>query len=562
MAETRLELTWIGKESRPRLEPRILIEDPTHSHAAPNGSPEAFENLLVHGDNLLALEALTQAYTGRVKCVYIDPPFNTGAAFEHYDDGVEHSTWLSLMRARFERIHRLLTRDGVLFVHLDESEAAYAKVLLDEVFGRANYLNTICMTTNEPSGFKATSATVFSTANYLLVYAKDKATKPLKRVVIERPYDPAYRFYLENRDAPHAEWTWRSVADVVAEAQGYEDARKAKKALGDGFAALVAEFAIQNARSVFRTAAIGGGAAAKRAKTIAASRQERGAVFVHPAEDVPDFYILGGEQILFYDKRLAWVDGRLVPAEVITDVWTDIGWTGIANEGGVEFKNGKKPEALVRRVLEMATEPGDLVLDSFAGSGTTIAVAHKLGRRWIGVELGDHALTHCVPRLRRVIDGTDTTGISGEVGWRGGGGFRYCRLAPSLLERDRWGNYVLAEAYRRGPDAGARLAEAICKLEGFTYAPSAEHFWMQGRSTERDFLYVTTQNLGEEQLRVLAEEVGDERTLLICCTAFRCDERLFPNLTLKKIPSAVLSRCEWGKDDYSLNVAAATGASS
>jgi adenine-specific DNA-methyltransferase len=182
---------------------------------------------------------------------------------------------------------------------------------------------------------------------------------------------------------------------------------------------------------VFRTAAIGGGAAAKRAPTIAASRRERGVVFVHPDEDVEGFYILGGEQILFYDKRLARVDGRLVPAEVITDVWTDIGWTGIANEGGVAFKNGKKPEALVRRVLEMATQPGDLVLDSFAGSGTTLAVAHKLRRRWIGVECGEHALTHCIPRLRRVVDGTDATGISGEVGWRGGGGFRFCHVAPA-----------------------------------------------------------------------------------------------------------------------------------
>lgn len=431
MAATGLELTWIGKDSPPRLEASILVEDPSLAHANGTGAPGTFDNLLIHGDNLRALEALLDEYGGRVKCVYIDPPFNTGAAFQHYDDGVEHSTWLSLMRARFARVHRLLTRDGVLFVHLDDTEAAYAKVLLDEVFGRANYLNTICMTTNEPSGFKATSATVFSTANYLLVYAKDKTTKPLKRVVIERPYDPAYRLYLENRDAPHAEWTWRPVADLVARAHGHVDARQARKALGDGFATLVAEFAIQNARSVFRTAAIGGGAAAKRAPTIAASRRERGVVFVHPDEDVEGFYILGGEQILFYDKRLAPVDGRLVPAEVITDVWTDIGWTGIANEGGVAFKNGKKPEALVRRVLEMATQPGDLVLDSFAGSGTTLAVAHKLRRRWIGVECGEHALTHCIPRLRRVVDGTDVTGISGEVGWRGGGGFRFCRVAPA-----------------------------------------------------------------------------------------------------------------------------------
>jgi adenine-specific DNA-methyltransferase len=203
----------------------------------------------------------------------------------------------------------------------------------------------------------------------------------------------------------------------------------------------------------------------------------------------------------------------------------------------------------MRRVIEIASNPGDLVLDSFAGTGTTGAAAHKMGRRWIMVELGEHCHTHIIPRLTKVIDGADRGGISEAVGWRGGGGFRYYRLAPSLLERDRWGNWVISKQYN-----AAMLAEAMCKHEGFTYEPSSEVFWQHGHSTERDYIYVTTQTLTHEQLAEISEEVGPERSLLICCGAFRSKAGAFANLTVKKIPNAVLNRCEFGKDDYSLQI--------
>ncbi len=277
-----------------------------------------------------------------------------------------------------------------------------------------------------------------------------------------------------------------------------------------------------------------------------------------------------------------------------------------------------KPEALISRVIHIATNPGDLVLDSFAGSGTTGAVAHKMGRRWIMVELGEHCHTHVIPRLKKVIDGEDPGGITKAVNWQGGGGFRYYKLAPSLIVNDRWGNPVVNPEYN-----AAMLAEALCKLEGFTYAPSETRWWQHGHSSERDFIYVTTQNLSAEQLQALADEVGgialspgpspasgrgesepmapgfslgdgkeefepmapgfslgsgkgtDEPlsqlgeglgrgrsgySLLVCCSAFhgitaaQAIER-WPHLTLKKIPKMVLARCEWGHDDYSLNVA-------
>ena len=215
-----------------------------------------------------------------------------------------------------------------------------------------------------------------------------------------------------------------------------------------------------------------------------------------------------------------------------------------------ELFSTPKPERLLKRVLEIATNPGDLVLDSFAGSGTTGAVAHKMGRRWIMIELGEHCHTHIIPRLKKVIDGEDQGGISKAVNWQGGGGFRYYSLAPSLLEQDRWGNWVVNKNYNP-----TMLAEALCKLEGFTSAPSETQWWNHGYSSEHDFIYVTTQNLSTQQLQELSDEVGSHRSLLVCCTAFRGKADQFPNLTLKKIPKMVLSRCEWGHDDYSLNVA-------
>ena len=208
-----------------------------------------------------------------------------------------------------------------------------------------------------------------------------------------------------------------------------------------------------------------------------------------------------------------------------------------------------KPERLLKHILSLATSPGDLVLDSFAGSGTTGAVAHKMGRRWIMVELGEHCHTHIIPRLKKVIDNEDKGGITDAVNWKGGGGFRYYRLAPSLLEKDKWGNYVINKEFN-----AAMLAEALCKLEGFVYAPSETMYWQHGHSTERDYIYVTTQTLTHDQLEQLSDDVGLERSLLVLCLAFRGNTERHQNLTVKKIPKQVLSRCEWGHDDYSLKV--------
>jgi adenine-specific DNA-methyltransferase len=311
------------------------------------------------------------------------------------------------------------------------------------------------------------------------------------------------------------------------------------------------EFVLQNARSVIRSARPDYDSVSEAAREmIDLSKGNPSKVVKLKREDHSDMYFKAGERILFYADKLKLVDGELISGEPLTTLWDDILSNNLHNEGGVEFPKGKKPESLIKRCLELTTKPGDLVLDSFAGSGTTGAVAHKMGRRWIMVELGEHATTHIIPRLRSVVDGADASGVTNAVNWKGGGGFRYYRLAPSLLEKDAWGNWVIAKDY----DA-AKVAQAVCKLMGFVYQPDETHYWMQGRSSESDFIYVTTQSLTQAQLAAISEEVGDERTLLVCCKAFRADPDAFPNLTIRKIPQAVLRKCEWGKDDYSLNVA-------
>lgn len=553
--KTKLELTWIGKDRRPRLEPRILLEDPALSYAAAHrvSASDIFDNMLIHGDNLLALKALEQDFSGRFKCIYIDPPFNTQQAFEHYDDGVEHSVWLSLMRERLSIIHRLMHPEGTLFVHIDDNELGYLIVLLDELFGRANRVSIVTFKQGSATGHKAINPGCVTTTNFVLMYAKDKAAWQPRRVFTARERDKRYNQFIPNITAPVEEWRittlMRGFADHlgVTEKEARSTAKKAPE--------VIDEFVLDHAGQVIQLARPNYNAVSKAAQAaIDRSKSEPTIVHHLPRDGFKDFYLIDGRRILFYKHKLKEVDGQLVAGEPLTTLWDDLLSNNLHKEGGVKFPKGKKPEALIKRVIDLSTRPGDWVLDSFAGSGTTGAVAHKAGRRWVMVELGDHCHTHILPRLRAVVDGTDSSGSTQATRWKGGGGFRFCRLAPSLLEEDKWGNWVINRAYNK-----EMLAEAMCKIEGFRYEPSPTIFWMHGQSTETDYIYVTTQTLTHEQLQVISAEVGDERTLLICCSAFRARLDRFPNLTVKKIPAAVLARCEWGKDDYSLNVQTVMG---
>ncbi|MED1440070.1 site-specific DNA-methyltransferase [Aeribacillus composti] len=548
----RLELTWIGKDEQPKLEPRILLEDPELSYHAKERVTEndIFDNRLIFGDNLLALKALEQEFTGKIKCIYIDPPYNTGNAFEHYDDSLEHSIWLTLMKQRLEILRKLLSKDGVIFVQIDDKEMAYLRILMDEIFGRKNFLNMIVVKTSDPSGHKTVNPSPYSQTEYILMYAKDRSQYKYEIQYVESEYDPSYNKYIVNRKESFEKWEIVNLEDFVAKELGFSNAREAKSKYGKlDFLEKVAEFALENADSVFQPTAISDAAGKNIVKIRDLSKRNKGIIYHIPREDYGDIYILNGRQIYFYSSKIKEIDNKKVPAKPLTNLWTDIPWNGIANEGGVTFKNGKKPEKLIRRCIEMSTKKGDWVLDSFAGSGTTGAVAHKMGRRWIMIELGDHCHTHIIPRMKQVIDGTDQGGISKAVNWKGGGGFRYYKLAPSLLKKDKFGNWIINPEYN-----AEMLAEAMCKHEGFTYNPDPEVFWKQGQSTENDFIYTTTQLVTQQMVEGIVEQMKENETLLICCKAFNVNVDDFPQVTIKKIPQAILNKCEFGRDDYSLNV--------
>lgn len=546
MKKIKLELTWIGKNDKRKIEPRILLEDKEKNYG-----DQDTDNLLIHGDNLLALKSLEQKYAGKINCIYIDPPFNTGSAFEHYNDNLEHSTWLSLMNERFKLFHKLLAEDGAIIVHLDDREMAYCKVLMDSVFGRNNYINTITITTNDPSGFKATGSKIFSTSNFLLVYGKDKLKTKINKVFIRKGYDTAYSKVFTKIEGSYKSWTWDNLKEVVAQTKGFQDSKEATKKVGkELLGSWVEKYALENPDNIFRTAAIGGGAKLKRNATIMKSKKNRNEIFVHDGEDVENFYILNGEQILFYKDRFQLVDGIYSPSQTITDIWTDISWTGIANEGGVKFKNSKKPELLMKRILDIFSNSGEVVLDSFLGSGTTCAVAHKMGRKWIGIEMGEHVYSHCIPRLNSIIDGTDKTGITKIENWQGGGGYKFYELAPSLLNKDNFGNWVISREY----DADM-LAEAMAKHSGFTYYKEQEIFFKQGYSTEKDFIYTTTNFLTVEYLSMIHELLKADESLLICCKAYHEEcENKYSNITIKKIPGSILKKYEFGDVNYDLVV--------
>ncbi len=546
----KLELTWIGKENHPRLEPRILLEDPAKSYHAAQRVTDAdlFDNRLIFGDNLLALKALEQEFAGKIKCIYIDPPYNTGNAFEHYDDGVEHSLWLSLMRDRLEALKSLMRSDGFICCHIDDSEGSYLKVLMDEVFGRENYLTTCYIQVRYPEKTLKQDMAFHKEIEQVHIYRREYGSTPNLNSV-DSSFEK-FSFYIQERAVGH-EITLGGKRVVVfqlgeyeiIEGKGTENGLKEIWATGtilDGNSSgrffrdyLAGRSEIDGLGALYKVDGIGDDKFEHRYFT---GPKRAGATKGKYYQGVPMSQLENPGETKF------------LPIENFYDMAAQFG--NCRNEGSVDFRSGKKPERLLEVVLRHFSNPGDLVLDSFAGSGTTGAVAHKMGRRWIMVELGEHCHTHIVPRMKKVIDGTDQGGISKTVGWRGGGGFRYYRLAPSLLEKDTFGNWIISQQYNAG-----MLAEALCKLMGFIYAPSDSLYWQHGHSTERDFIYVTTQTLSREQLAHLSDEVGPNRSLLICCSAFRTKKLDdFPNLTVKKIPGAVLNRCEWGHDDYSLQV--------
>lgn len=519
----KLELTWIGKDDeRPAIEPRILIEDPTLAYGEvetgtlPNGKPWP-GNMLIHGDNLLALRALEQDYAGQVNCIFIDPPYNTGSAFEQYDDNLEHSIWLNLMYARLRILHNLLSGDGTIWIVLDDSEVHYCKVMCDEIFGRNNFIQSVIWRSSDNSNNDSKQFSIDH--NTILVYSK--CTGWLSKR--QQPKSSQVSHFKNPDNDPKGPWF---DGNPISSPSPRENLRfDIETPIGT---------VIHPPKNGWRWSE----------ETIA-KKMATGEIYFN--KDYTNI-----------KRRTYLCDSRGLPP---SSLWIDLEETGHNRQAKYEQKSlfpgwdkGKwfatpKPEKLIEKVLLIATNPGNLVLDSFLGSGTTAAVAHKMGRRWIGVELGDHAYTHCAVRMRKVIDG-EQGGISKAQNWQGGGGFKFYELAPSLLNKDKYGNLVINKAYNAD-----MLAAAMAKQEGFTYQPSTDQYWKQGYSSEHDYIFTTTQFLTAEALQHLHEQMAEDESLLICCTQFQpeCNNR-YPNITLKKIPKMLLGRCEFGRDDYSLNI--------
>jgi len=508
----KLELTWIGKGQEPVVEPRILLRDASRDYGDP-----AAENMLIHGDNLLALKALEQEYAGRVKCIYIDPPYNTGSAFEHYDDNLEHSTWLSLMVPRLRILRNLLSEDGSIWISIDDDEGHYLKVLCDEVFGRDSFVTTV-------SWQKRTSPDnrlrLGGAHDFILVYVKTHGSdKKFNQLPVSGARSNDYK-NLDN----DPRGAWASV-DLTGQT---------------GHATPSQYYTITTPSGIQYTPPDG------RCWALAEE------TFLQLVADSRIWFGKNGDSRPRQKRFISEMAG------VNSWSWWTNGEVGhnqeakkenIALFGADKIFETPKPERLIERILTIASNPDDLVLDSFLGSGTTAAVAHKMGRRYIGIELGEHCYTHCLPRLKAVVDG-EQGGISKAQNWQGGGGFKFYELAPTLIVKDKHGQPVISDKYN-----GGMLVAAIAKLNGYGYNPDPEVVWKQGQAQDASYIFVTTEYLTAAQLDEISKDLPEYERLLVCAPAFDVGlSKRYDNIQVRKIPQSVLDKCEYGAEDYNLNI--------
>lgn len=484
----KLELTWVGKYEEEKLEPRILIEDKSKSY----GEPDT-ENMLIHGDNLLALKALQHEYSGKIKCIYIDPPYNTGSAFKHYDDDVEHSIWLSLIRDRLHLLRDLLSDDGYIFVQIDNYEMAYLKVLLDEVFGRNNFVNDIVW--KRKGGSVNPRNKLNNNTDYILLYQKsDRAELNLIYTLDDEDTQAYIKKRFNSVDENGRRYQASPIISpsysptLIYEYKGYQPPAN--------------------------------GWSLSREKMEQFDREGR---LYFPEDKTKRI------------RRKQFLDEY--KGQPIGNLWTDIYVINSMSSERVGFDGGQKPEKLIQRIIEMGSKPGDIVLDSFLGSGTTAAVAHKMGRKWIGIELGEHVYSLCKTRLDKIIDG-DQAGISKEVDWQGGGGYKFYELAEPLLVKNK-----VLPIYQINPSyTWNMVCEAICKIEGFTYEPSGE---FQGHSSENRFIHITEEFVNTKYVMSIMKNLWDKQSLLIYCKKNQADMILPENVEVKKIPKDLLDKCNF-----------------
>lgn len=548
--KNKLELTWYNKDKSlyynmkegkyiwvdkndPRVsEPRILIEKKHY------GNPKA-ENLLIKGDNILALRALQPEFNEKIRMVYIDPPFNTGVAFENYDDGLEHSIWLTMMRDRLKILYQLLRKDGILFVHIDDQELGHLKVLLDEVFC-GNFLTLITVQRSATTGHKAINPSPVNVTDYIIGYAKDKNHWSYKQQYISRGIDKAYNKYIENINESFEKWRFIPLSSAFAKAQKVKNMSELKMKLGSKFDEELEKFVLKNSKRVTRFAIPNYLGVGKETRTlIDKSKKQRNRVFCQKRKNFPDIYLYRGDRILFYKDKIKEIEGQYVTGEPLTNLWTDIPYQGIANEGGVIFRKGKKPEKMINRLIAMSTDPGDWVLDSFAGSGTTGAVANKMNRKWIMIELGEQAQTHCLKRLKEVVAGKDQSGISKDIAWRGGGGFKYCELGESLFEFDLQLKFpFINTTYTNGS-----LIRAVCKMDGFHVISTKGP--LHGQVNKR-YAHITEQFVNQAYIEELEKEITTDESLVVYCLKHDSKIKEPENISIKRMPMALAKKFVMG----------------
>lgn len=363
-------LLWDGKSDTP---PQALGDFVTENDEKTRF--DSARSALIQGDNLPVLQALLPALEGQIRCVYLDPPYNTGTTFEHYRDAQAHNDWLTMMRDRLVAIRPLLHPEAVVFVQIDDRESAYLQLVMDEVFGRARRINTICVKMSELSGVKMTHAgdRLPKLKEYLHVYGASPSAvlQPFTQLKDEETLRRYLRYYtqiIEDPSLPVESWVIRPIRDVMREA-GLEITADSLRA-----------YQLQHRdRVVYRTN-----------NALLSKLQFPSATARVVSPTGIEYVWWEGRQMLFLKDHVETTLG---------DLWTDISTINLHREGGVSFRSSKKPEALLERIIHLGSHPGDWVLDAFAGSGTTAAVAERMGRRWIAIEEGAHAQTHIVPRL-------------------------------------------------------------------------------------------------------------------------------------------------------------------
>lgn len=526
----KLELTWVGKDKQEKIEPRILLLDKEKSYG-----DEKTENMLIHGDNLLALKSLVSnsKYLGNIKCIYIDPPYNTGSAFEHYDDNLEHSIWLNLMKYRLELLKELLSDEGLIWIQIDDGEMAYLKVLCDEIFGRNNFINSIAIKVSPPNGVKMQHAEkkILKEKEYILVYSKKRESVKFNREYIKvDTWDSHYNKYIKGDLNNISSCKVLSMKEVLKENNLIADINNNQ----------FNKWVYKNRNRIFQPVGLA------KIKDVEKYNKD----YIVPIEEMPGYFAYRGRQVQLIENSIKETNEGFVLARLICDLWTDVAFNNLFQEGNGDFKAGKKPERLLKRIINMSTNEGDFVLDSFLGSGSTCAVAHKMNRKWIGIEMGDHCYSHCIPRLNDVINGKDMKGISELVNWKGGGGYKFYEMAPTLIKKDLFEEPIINPKYN-----AEMLASAVALHEGFKYNPSKEKFWKQSEGNEKSYLYVTTKFLNKEDIANIENDMEDNEFLIIACTAYDKEiERLYKNIKIKKIPEMLLSKCEFGKENYNLNI--------